>query len=196
MRNAENTKEKILSTAAGLFNVQGFKATSLKDITDATGFTKGAIYRHFHDKESLEESTYDFISTKLQSKLREAIKDKNTAPDKLIAICDFFRAYIHSPIIVGGCPILNAGVESDDTKPGLNLKVKQLLDIFQKSLEHIIKRGIEHNQIKSEIRPNHFASIFIATLEGGVLLSKIRKSSKDMEWVIEDLRLRIKEISA
>jgi len=195
MRNAETTKEKILSTAAGLFNVQGFKATSLKDITDATGFTKGAIYRHFHDKDTLEESTYDFISSKMQGKLRQAIKEKNTASEKLMAICDFFRAYIHSPIIIGGCPILNAGVESDDTKPGLNLKVKQLLDIFQKSLEHIIKRGIEHNQIRPNIDPQHFASIFIASLEGGVLLSKIRKNSKDMKWVIEDLQIRINHIS-
>ncbi|WKK77861.2 TetR/AcrR family transcriptional regulator [Marivirga salinae] len=195
MRDAEATKEKILSTAAGLFNVQGFKATSLKDITDATGLTKGAIYRHFNDKDNLEVCTYDFISAKLQAKLREAIKDGNTAPDKLFAICDFFRAYIHSPIIVGGCPILNAGVESDDTKPGLNLKVKQLLDVFQKSLEHIVIKGMEYNQIKSETRPAQFASIFIASLEGGVLLSKIRKNSKDMEWVIEDLRIRIKNIS-
>ena len=195
MRNAEATKEKILSTAAGLFNVQGFKATSLKDITDATSFTKGAIYRHFHDKETLEESTYDFISSKMQGKLREVIKEKDTAPEKLLAICDFFTANIHSPIIIGGCPILNAGVESDDTKPGLNLKVRQLLDVFQYSLKHIIRRGIEYKQIKPDVLPNYFASIFIASLEGGVLLSKIRKSSKDMEWVLEDLKMRVSDIS-
>jgi AcrR family transcriptional regulator len=194
MRNGEITKNKILSVAASLFNVQGFKATSLRDITVATGFTKGAIYRHFSDKENLEECTYDFISQKIQEKLRDAIRNKETAPEKLLAICDFFRSYIHTPIITGGCPILNAGVESDDTKPGLNLKVKQLLDGFQNSMVHIIKKGIEYGQIKKEIQPEHFATIFIASLEGGVLLSKIRKRTQDLELIIDELQSKIENI--
>ncbi len=196
MRNAELTKNKILSMAASLFNTQGFKATSLRDITLATGFTKGAIYRHFRDKESLEESTYDFISQKMQEKLRDAIKSKQTAPDKLLAICDFFRTNIHAPIITGGCPILNAGVEADDTKPGLNLKVKQLLDLFQNSMIHIINKGIDHGQIKEATKAETFAVIFIASLEGGILISKIRKRSVDFECIIQDLQEKVKSIKA
>ena len=51
MRNPEATKELIISKSADLFNTQGYKATSLSDITKATGYTKGAIYRHFENKE-------------------------------------------------------------------------------------------------------------------------------------------------
>ena len=54
MRNSEITKNKVLKESIKLFNTKGYKTTSLSDITLATGFTKGAIYRHFENKEDLE----------------------------------------------------------------------------------------------------------------------------------------------
>ncbi|MEP2968608.1 TetR/AcrR family transcriptional regulator, partial [Nonlabens ulvanivorans] len=47
MRNPQLTKDIIIKESADLFNTKGYKATSLSDITTATGFTKGAIYKHF-----------------------------------------------------------------------------------------------------------------------------------------------------
>ncbi|GAA5025363.1 TetR family transcriptional regulator [Marivirga lumbricoides] len=194
MRNAEITKEKILSEAAALFNVKGFKATSLSDITTATGFTKGAIYRHFTDKEDLEEHAYEYMSERMQEKFKAVIKTKNNAADKLKAICSFFYSYIHSPVIEGGCPILNAGVESDDTKPGLNKKVINLLEVFQGSLEHIVRKGIEYGQLKPSTDPVSFSTVFVATLEGAVLLSKIRNRNKEMKIIIKHLETQIELI--
>ncbi len=191
MRNAEITKEKILSEAAALFNVKGFKGTSISDITTATGLTKGAIYRHFSDKEELEEHTFEYISARMVATFRTVIKSKNNAPDKLKAICDFFDSYIHNPVIAGGCPILNAGVESDDTMPGLNLRVSRLLNILQDSLEYTIRNGIEYGQIKPQTDPSVFATIFIATLEGAVLMSKIRNRDKEMNIIIKHLKSQI-----
>ena len=61
MRNPEQTREKILKKSGLLFNTQGYKATSISDITSATGFTKGAIYRHFKSKEELEKEKEDML---------------------------------------------------------------------------------------------------------------------------------------
>ena len=55
MRDADLTIEKILEKSGILFNTQGYKATSISDITDLTGLTKGAIYRHFENKQDLEK---------------------------------------------------------------------------------------------------------------------------------------------
>jgi AcrR family transcriptional regulator len=195
MRNSELTKEKIISISANLFNKQGFKATSISDITKATGLTKGAIYRHFVDKEDLEESSFRFMADRIKEKFGGLIHEKKTAPDKLMAITEFFRLYIFKPVIEGGCPILNAGVETDDTRPELNSHVKTLLDSLQSSVVHILNKGITHNELKANLEVEKFASLFIASLEGGVLLSKIRQNPKDLIWVIEDLEERIKNIS-
>ncbi|WP_194778264.1 TetR/AcrR family transcriptional regulator [Pararhodonellum marinum] len=194
MRNSEATKEKILTVSASLFNVQGFKATSLSDITEATGLTKGAIYRHFRDKEALESSTYEFISHLIFEKLGRVVKSRETAPEKLEVLCDFFVSYINDPLIKGGCPILNAGVEADDTMPEMNLRVNQLLNQMQAALENIILKGIKYNQIKEDTDPVRFATIFLANMEGAILMSKIRKTNTDILMVTDHLKQQIKSI--
>jgi AcrR family transcriptional regulator len=47
------TKTRILLSARSLFSNYGFTATSLEDILDATGITKGAFYHYFDSKEHL-----------------------------------------------------------------------------------------------------------------------------------------------
>ena len=47
----EQTVEKILDAAAALFAEKGYQSTTLQDIIDATGLSKGAVYHHFRSKE-------------------------------------------------------------------------------------------------------------------------------------------------
>ena len=41
---AELTSQYIIETVAPIFNKNGYAATSMLDLTNATGLTKGAIY--------------------------------------------------------------------------------------------------------------------------------------------------------
>ena len=52
-RHPEATVERILTEAARLFLQKGFEKTSMQDVMDATGLSKGAIYHHFASKEDL-----------------------------------------------------------------------------------------------------------------------------------------------
>src|ERR1044071_9889970 len=107
VRNPDETRERILKKSGILFNTQGYKATSISDITDATGYTKGAIYRHFKSKEELEKETLFHLSSIMFLKLRERIKMETTAGGKLRAIFKFFDSYVTKPELKGGCPLLN-----------------------------------------------------------------------------------------
>ena len=75
MRNPDQTKGRILKKSGVLFNTQGYKATSISDITSATGFTKGAIYRHFKNKAVLEKETLFHLSSLMFEKLRDCIRN-------------------------------------------------------------------------------------------------------------------------
>ncbi len=50
---APSTRDEILATALQLFTVQGYDATSLRQIAERLGFTKAALYYHFPAKENL-----------------------------------------------------------------------------------------------------------------------------------------------
>ena len=50
---AGGTKQLILDTAQRLFDEQGYDATSLRQIAEAVGMTKAAVYYHYPAKEHL-----------------------------------------------------------------------------------------------------------------------------------------------
>jgi AcrR family transcriptional regulator len=49
----EETREQVLAAAARVFARRGFHATSLEAIADQAGFSRGAVYYNFADKEEL-----------------------------------------------------------------------------------------------------------------------------------------------
>ena len=52
-KHPEQTVQLILDTATRLFLQKGYDKTTLQDIIDATGLSKGAIYHHFASKEAI-----------------------------------------------------------------------------------------------------------------------------------------------
>jgi TetR/AcrR family transcriptional regulator, transcriptional repressor for nem operon len=194
MRDPEGTIEKILEQSGNLFNTQGYKATSISDITEATGLTKGAIYRHFENKHELEKKALYHLSGVLYEKMREVIRAEETAVDKLRAMFRFFNSYITDPPIAGGCPLLNAAVEADDTNPTLRNGAVKILNTLRDSLIMVLDNGIKHGQLREGIDKDYYATVIIASLEGAIMMSKLRGNNDDIRKVIRHLESLVKEM--
>ncbi|MGC4022503.1 MAG: TetR/AcrR family transcriptional regulator [Cyclobacteriaceae bacterium] len=194
MRNSEETIGKILHRAGELFNSHGYRATSIGHITNATGLTKGAVYRHFKNKDKLEEQALAHLTSTLYSKMGERIRNEKNAGDKLRAVLHYFESYITEPPIKGGCPLLNAAIEVDDSNPLLRKKALGILVTLKESIVHILTRGIEFKQIKKSVDKNDFATILIAGLEGAIMMSKLARTNDDIRIVINHLDKMIVEI--
>lgn len=187
MRNPEQTKQLILKKSGLLFNTQGYKSTSLSDITHATGLTKGAIYRHFTSKEELEKETLLHMSAIVFGGLRKIIKEKPSAPEKLRGVFKFFESYIANPPIKGGCPVMNVAIEADDAHPTLRKAATKLMDMLHESIVTILDNGIKYKQIKPQIDKEFYATLIIASLEGAIMMGKLRGDNKDIKLVIRHL---------
>ena len=53
------TRERLLHAAAELFSRQGFGATSIEDIAETAGYSKGAFYSNFSSKDELFLALFD-----------------------------------------------------------------------------------------------------------------------------------------
>lgn len=58
-KHPEQTLEQILSVSAKLFTEKSYEKTSIQDIIDTLGMSKGAIYHHFKSKEEILEAVMD-----------------------------------------------------------------------------------------------------------------------------------------
>lgn len=195
MRNSEATKELIVTRAMPLFNTKGYRATSLSDITKATGMTKGAIYGNFDNKDAVAVASFAQAVEQIIKEIRVEIKSATTAPGKLKAILDYYSKYIENPPIAGGCPVINTSVEADDEHPQLRTKAVAIIAMIKDSLKQIIHRGIIENQFKKSTNVEGFATSFYASIKGAILIARVEGHPRSFEIVKESLQQQIDAIS-
>lgn len=66
-----NIKEELTRVSVDLFATQGYAKTSVQQIVDAAGVTKGALYHYFNSKDDLLFDIYDRILTLQHRNLEE-----------------------------------------------------------------------------------------------------------------------------
>lgn len=173
MSKAEQTRQFIIEKTAPIFNKKGFAATSLSDITEATGLTKGSIYGNFKNKDEVAIAVFKYNADKLWKKKENWIAVYSDPASQLRALVDFYRKNWKEIFESGGCPIMNAATESDDIMPAMKERVKSTVDNWLKNVACILEEGIKQNTFRTGIDTFEYARLFIMTIEGGILLSKI-----------------------
>nr|WP_315030308.1 TetR/AcrR family transcriptional regulator [uncultured Chryseobacterium sp.] len=173
MSKAEKTKQLIIEKTATLFNTKGYISTSLSDITQATGLTKGSIYGNFENKDEVAIEVYKYNAGLLSRTINRSFGDEfPTSVTKLHAFVDFYRK--NWPVVFsnGGCPLMNAATEADDSFPALKKQVKSSFDIWIAKVSDVITKGQKSGEINEKVNAEEYASLFVMLIEGGILLSK------------------------
>ena len=81
----ENKKKQIIESAVKLFATNGFHLTSMQEVANQIGVSKGSLYIHFSSKEELLLSIMDFYQEKILEKIAIVANDPSLSPrEKLI----------------------------------------------------------------------------------------------------------------
>jgi len=189
---AEKTTAYIIETVAPLFNKFGYVGTSMSDLTEATGLTKGAIYGNFENKEALALSAFEYNRNILLSEIRIKLAVDGSALDKIFSLITFYRQYDVFTLPHGGCPILNVGVDAQHNNSQLAAAVKETV----KEIEGEIALALENGQNKGEIRlpvpPLQFARQMYTMLQGAVAMATTTRDRKYLVNTVAYLEQLIK----
>jgi len=106
-----NMREKILTTATGLFESRGIQASGVDTIIAEAGIAKATLYKHFPSKNLLitaylrdkSDRFYEWLNSRLISKKANSI-------DILITLCELVEQWITTPEF-HGLPFHIASVE-------------------------------------------------------------------------------------
>ncbi len=183
LTKAAKTSQFIIERTAAIFNRNGYTGTSLSDITEATGLTKGAIYGNFKNKEELALAAFNYTIKYQMDEVKEIIQTIESPIAKLFAITNFHRNYYKKLVEYGGCPIVNVGVDANHTNPALFTRVKYVIDKLQGSIAAIIEEGIFRNEIKDDINAMKYGVRIYSLIQGAVftaMMSKDEQSLVDM----------------
>ncbi|WP_433944750.1 TetR/AcrR family transcriptional regulator [Paenibacillus sp. SN-8-1] len=178
MKKGEQTKQHIIIKSAELFNQKGFAGCSINEIMDATGLTKGGIYRFFSSKDEIALEAFAYALEIVAKQFALATQGKKSAIDKIISIFDVYADVVHHPPVKGGCPVLNMAVESDDTHPSLREKASTAMNGFLATIHQILLEGIQSKELRPDLDPSSLASFIFSILEGSIMASKLEGDNR------------------
>nr|WP_108025311.1 TetR/AcrR family transcriptional regulator [Melghirimyces profundicolus] len=142
-------KKKIIEQSIQLFEMKGFSETSIQDVVEALGVTKGTFYYYFSSKEQLlreihlmyidgllklQEQIMENPGTRYQTKLYETVK------------------LLITQIKVTGRPARVFHREMRHLKPESASMVKQKRKLFRLNIQKIIESGMEHGEFRQDLR--------------------------------------------
>lgn len=194
MKKGESTRKHIIMKSAELFNQRGYAGCSLADITESTGIKRGGIYRHFASKDEIALEAFDYARSIVGQKFTQAIEDKQSAYDKLLAFFQPYENVVENPPFIGGCPLLNTAVESDDAHPELRKRAQYGLEKTLNGLKDIIGKGIRSGEFKADIDVEALATFVLSLLEGGIMMSKLEGDNRHMRLNIESFSHYLRQI--
>lgn len=79
----EQTRAALVETAKKLFLVRGYNVTSLGEVADAAGFTKGAVYSNFATKHELGLAVLEVVQEERVTAILGSLQGASTFEDRL-----------------------------------------------------------------------------------------------------------------
>lgn len=195
MTKAEQTRQYIIEKTAPLFNKKGFDGTSLSDLTEATGLTKGALYGNFRDKEEIGDAAFRYSINKVRSIIRSRVDAADTCKKQLLAVIEFYADYVFDPPVPGGCPILNTAIEADDHHTSMRKVVTQELMNTINFISELFAKGIVSGEFKKDINPKQLAYSFFCAIEGALMFSRVERSREPMDIIVDHCKKVLDQIS-
>lgn len=195
MTKAERTRQYIIEKTAPLFNVKGYEGTSLADLTQATGLTKGALYGNFADKEEIAEAAFRYSINKIKKLINLRIEKVSTYKKQLIALLEFFAEYVNKPPVPGGCPLLNTAIEADDFRTSMRKVVTVELLKTIDFITGILDKGVKAGEFVNTIKSRELAYIFFCSVEGALMFSRVERSSEPMDIIVRHCKRILDQIS-
>jgi AcrR family transcriptional regulator len=162
-RRRELTRQHLLEAAAAVFAREGFYGASLDEVAAAAGFTKGAVYSNFKNKEALFVAV---LEERMASQIAavERILDDAQAPDAHLGeILDVISSTEFDP----SWGVLNLefflyAARNEEARELLAGQVRRTRDL----VERMVARQQEKTGVQADIPPRAFATIALALFAG------------------------------
>jgi AcrR family transcriptional regulator len=196
MPKAEETRALIIEKTAPVFNRKGYVGTTLTDMEEATGLTKGSIYNNFSNKDEVALAVFDHNLKKFNAFIDAEMSGVSTAIDRLLVYPKVYSGNIFkAPFPQGGCPILNTAVEADDTHPDLRKKAGKALLDWKNKIVSIIEAGVKSKEFKASVKPEETAFAIVATIEGAVMIAKLTGKSEHTKTIMKTVEKLIQTLA-
>jgi TetR/AcrR family transcriptional regulator, lmrAB and yxaGH operons repressor len=174
MANAAQHKDNLVRTAMRLFRQQGYASTGLQQILAESGAPKGSLYHYFpNGKEALGRAAVE-LAGDLIAEMLSGLAARHKQPKTFVkAYCEVMAGWMEESEFRSGCPIATTMLETAPHSPALTEAGNRAIDRWIEIAASVFANaGASQREAKTK------AQLLVATMEGALLLARIRQSPR------------------
>lgn len=150
---------------------KGFPATTVDEVCELAGVTKGSFYHHFSGKDDLGaaalESYFDDVVAAFSAGEWSTVADP---VDRLQAFLAHAGEVCVGPVMVYGCLIGTFTLDMAESSPDLRQRLSVMFAALRDVVADLVDAAARHRgrQVDADL----FGDQFLAILEGSIMLAK------------------------
>jgi TetR/AcrR family transcriptional repressor of nem operon len=185
-------KEKIIVESIKLFSAKGFLNTSINDVMEASGTSKGGLYNHFHNKGELFSAVLEESRRRWREINLEGLDGIDSPTEKIIRILENYRdRYLAgSNDVPGGCIFIRVSLESSDLAeqwPGIAREINVGFDRFKVMIRRYLDNAKNAGEIEAGADTDEAADMVFSSMMGASVMYSMDKSSENLNGNITSI---------
>jgi len=191
----ELTRRNIIEKSLQLFSVKGYFNTSISDILQSTGLTKGGLYCHFKSKEDVWRAVYDDA---VQIWKKAVFNNLNPSGDPLERIertvGNVLLDYLGGEVFDGGCFFVNMLVEMTGQSDRMGRHILKGFVGFSKLFQRWLAEADRRDILKPGLDYREISNFIVITLNGAATLYMSSRDRAVLEQTNDQLRFYIQQL--
>ena len=177
--------EDAVHDAMHVFWTRGYHATSLTDLLEATGLSRGSLYKAFGDKKSLFLKALGRYADEGLEELGGTLAAPGSAKEAIRAALT-----IYVPLSAGskgrrGCMVMATAAEMLPHDREVSARVQDTFGKIQALLAGAVRRGQGMGEIPARQDARDLARFLVCQIEGMRLLGKAGATRQEMAAVVD-----------
>ncbi|MGX7681719.1 TetR/AcrR family transcriptional regulator [Jatrophihabitans sp. DSM 45814] len=177
------TRARIVEEAAALIHERGVVATTLEDVKVAAEVSGSQLYHYFPDKDDLVQAVIDYHADGIVSRNRQAFGSANgvEAWQKMVITA------AKRTKAKGGCALGSLVGQLAESDPEARALIASGFDQWAAAISDGLRTLHAEGKLLSDVDPDDLAITLLATLEGGLLLAQVQRSTRPFETAVNSV---------
>jgi TetR/AcrR family transcriptional regulator, transcriptional repressor for nem operon len=180
----ERTRARIVEEAAALIHERGVAGTTLDDVKAAAEVSGSQMYHYFPDKNDLVQAVIDYQADAAVSNQRHAdlgsVEGVQAWRNMVIRAAERVQAK-------GGCPLGSLGGQIAESDPEARALMAAGFERWTTEISEGLRSLQAAGQLPPGLDPDDLATTLLATLQGGLLLAQVQRTTRPFETAVDTL---------
>ena len=187
-RRPSDARKRIVQAALELFGRRGYHDTSIADILEESGCTRGVLYHYFSSKEELGYAAIDEeVGALFERGAVSHLQSDGHPIDRLLTALDAMPT-VAGPGVTGSS-VADVSLRMASVHDGFRKRVAERVAPADDQVEEIVRRGAADGKIAASVDPRVLAHVII-TMGAGIHIAPLLHG-REVIW--EDARRWLRE---